>query len=173
MRKSWRVRTTTRNDTVLLPDIERSAGEAFRDVPGLTWIADDSVKSVVLHEGYVLAGTSWVVVNEIEQPIGFLCAGSYGSDLHIWEIAVRRDRQGAGAGRALIEEAVVYARRLGMTRVTLTTFRDVAWNEPLYKHMGFTTLGPEDIDVRLSAVLSNERDQGLPAERRCAMWLKL
>jgi GNAT superfamily N-acetyltransferase len=157
----------------LLPSVERSAGEAFRTLPELAWIADGAVQSVEAHEAYARAGTSWVVLNEAEQIIGFLSAESCGAELHIWELAVQRDQQGRGAGRALIDEAVAYARDQGLAAVTLTTFREVPWNEPLYARFGFVTLGAEQMGERLSQVLEDEGAGGLPLERRCAMRLDL
>lgn len=167
------VRTAEERDAALLPDVERSAGEAFREVPGLAWIADDEVKSAAQHAAYARVGTSWVVVDEADRPFGFLSAESFDDELHIWEFAVRRDRQGEGAGRALLEASFVYARRNGCAAVTLTTFRDVAWNDALYARMGFVNLAPEQIGNRLRAILAKERANGLPAERRCAMRLEL
>jgi GNAT superfamily N-acetyltransferase len=168
-----RVRAATQADAPLLPAIERSAGEAFRAIPELAWIADGAVQSVEAHQAFARAGTSWVVVDQDEQIVGFLSAERCGGELHVWEIAVRRDQQGQGAGRALIDAALAHAKDHGLTAVTLTTFRDVPWNEPLYAHFGFVTLGAEQMGERLSQVLEDEGAAGLPLERRCAMRLAL
>jgi GNAT superfamily N-acetyltransferase len=112
-------------------------------------------------------------VDKSDRPFGFLSAELFDGELHIWELAIHRDRQGQGAGRALLEAAFAHARCNGCTAVTLTTFRNVAWNEDLYRHMGFVTLEPEHTGDRLSLVLANERANGLPAKRRCAMRLEL
>jgi GNAT superfamily N-acetyltransferase len=157
----------------LLPAIERSAGEAFRTIPDLAWIADGAVLSVEMHQTYARAGTSWVVLDETDRFVGFLSAEQCGAELHIWELAVRRDQQGRGAGRALIDTALAYAKNHGLAAVTLTTFRDVPWNEPLYAHFGFVTLNAEEMGERLSQVLEDEGAGGLPLERRCAMRLAL
>jgi predicted GNAT family acetyltransferase len=56
------------------------------------------------------------------------------------------DWQGKGVGRQLIACAVEHARKLGLTSLTLTTFRDVPWNAPFYARLGFeivTELTPE------------------------------
>ena len=43
------VRKTQFSDVVELPHVERSAGKAFKSIPDLSWIADDSVMSVDEH----------------------------------------------------------------------------------------------------------------------------
>nr|WP_207803139.1 GNAT family N-acetyltransferase [Rhodopseudomonas palustris] len=89
--------------------------------------------------------------------------------LHIWQMAVHRDQQRRGIGRKLIEAAQRFAADHGSTALTLTTFRDVPWNEPYYQRLGFVTLGEDDLDSRLKAVLDAEARAGLPRARRCAM----
>lgn len=165
------VRPTTAGDAAALPAIERSAGEAFRSIPGLGWIADDDVLSEESHIGYARSSTSWVAVDEAERPIGFLAAQRIGEDLHIWAFAVRHDKQGRGTGRALVDAAIAHARLLCLTAVTLTTFRDVPWNEPFYAGMGFEALDRDRMGERLAGILRREVEYGLPGERRCAMRL--
>jgi ribosomal protein S18 acetylase RimI-like enzyme len=172
-RPSAIVRLTRTQDAQLLPTIERSAGELFREVPGLEPIADGDDTSAERHLVFVRAGTSWVAVDAFDRPFGFLCAGPYGNELHIWELAVHRDHQRQGAGRALLETACAHARESGLVAVTLTTFRSVAWNELLYARFGFETLQPEELGYRLASVLAEENTRGLPQERRCAMRLML
>lgn len=167
------VRPTSEQDVALLPEVERSAGQAFRDIPELAWIADDDVQSIEQHRAYARAGASWVVVDGADRPFGFLSAEACGDELHVWELAVRHDHQGKGAGRALIEAAVDHARRHELDALTLTTFREVAWNEPLYAHMGFTTLDKDNTGERLARILQDEAQHGLAAHRRCAMKLEL
>jgi len=53
--------------------------------------------------------------------------------------------------------------------MTLTTFRDVPWNAPFYRSMGFALIGPGELDPRLAGLLAKEASMGMPAERRCAM----
>jgi GNAT superfamily N-acetyltransferase len=166
---SIRVRPTRLSDAPLLPTIERSAGDLFRTVPELAWIADGDIQSVEEHRAYAMAGCAWVAVDDAGAPFGFLNAERFGLDLHIWELAVRADRQGQGAGRALVAAAVAFAKEQRCTGVTLTTFKAVAWNAPLYARLGFDTIADLACEPRLRAVLLHEADLGLPTDRRCAM----
>ncbi|MGF6175523.1 GNAT family N-acetyltransferase [Ensifer sp. 4252] len=167
------IRLTREDDTPALPDIERSSGEAFRVVPELAWIADDDVQSVAAHLEFVRCGLSWVAVDDRDRPLGFLCAEISDGALHIWQLAVLHERQGFGLGRALIAAAIAHARGRSLGEVTLTTFRELAWNECFYRKLGFLTLGEEGLDARLAQILAKEATYGLPAERRCAMRLSL
>jgi N-acetylglutamate synthase-like GNAT family acetyltransferase len=117
-------------------------------------------------------GLVWVA-EDAGELIGFAACQAYFDALHLWELAVRHDRQGKGAGRALVETAAAEARRLGLSAVTLTTFRDIPWNGPLYARLGFKELSPAELDARLTAVLMRERRLGLDAKARCAMRLDL
>mgnify|MGYP000053040848 CR=1 FL=1 len=167
------IRRARRDDAAALPAIERSAGEAFRSLPALSWIADDGVMPADEHRRVIDEGTCWVAEGDHDGPIGFLSAQVCGRDLHIREIAVRHDRQGKGCGHSLIAQAVAYARAQSLATVTLTTFRNVPWNAPFYARLGFAMLAHGDLDARLSAILEREAAHGFAPETRCAMRLPL
>lgn len=167
------IRLTREDDVAVLPDVERSSGEAFRVVPELAWIADDDVQSADAHLEFVRSGLSLVAVDDCDRPLGFFCAGVSGGALHIWQLAVLHEQQGRGLGRALIDAGIRQARERSLSEVTLTTFRDLAWNERFYRKLGFTTLREEELDARLAQILAKEATYGLPVERRCAMRLML
>ncbi len=160
-------------DAALLPDIERSAGALFRTLPGLAWIAGHQVMPAEAHLARIAEGTVWVAQDEEASLIGFLTAEGAGDELHIWELSVDAGHQGRGAGRQLIAAAEAYARRTGISALTLTTFRGVPWNEPFYARLGFETLEGAAIGERLSTLLRDEVLHGLPGERRCAMRRRL
>ncbi|TGQ50488.1 N-acetyltransferase [Mesorhizobium sp. M1C.F.Ca.ET.193.01.1.1] len=167
------IRPARADDAEAMPDIEQSAGLAFRAIPDLAWLADGDNVSAERHHELIAKGACWVAADEQDQPIGFLSAGVEGGALHIWELDVRLDRQGSGIGRALIERAIEDAKRRGLSTVTLTTFRDVAWNAPFYRKFGFRILEGAEVDGRLSGLLSGEAEHGMPLDRRCAMRLDL
>jgi GNAT superfamily N-acetyltransferase len=163
------IRLAQQSDAALLPDVERSAAQRFRELAELAWIADDAVTSADAHRGYIAQGTVWVADDRSAGLVGFLTAEAAGDELHIWELAVRHDFQGRGIGRRLVLAAVEAARARGLAALTLTTFRDIAWNEPFYARLGFETLDGPAIGTRLAAILEREAGLGLPTERRCAM----
>ncbi len=176
------IRKTTAADVDKLPAIERSAGEAFRSIPELAWIADDEPQTARRHLELLQTGVSWVAVPGGESlsadggigPVGFLNGQLLDNGfLHIWEMSVDRDRQGQGLGKRLLQAAVDYAAQRRYKGLTLTTFLDVPWNDAFYKTRGFALLAPQDISPPLCEILNDEARDGLPRERRCAMRLEL
>ncbi len=150
-----------------LPDIERDAGKSFFAIPDLAWIASDNVMSADEHLPRIATGTVWVAEDAAAGVIGFLNAEAIGAELQIWEAAVRGDFQQRGIGARLLGAAFDHARAAGLAAVTLTTFRDVAWNAPFYARNGFGIVEGHDLDERLAGLLRQEAAWGLP--RRCAM----
>ena len=154
----------------LLPEIEQSAGEGFRDLPDLAWIADSGNMSAEMHLMYVKQRTSWVA--EVEsQIVGFLCAEIMERDLHVWEVSVRQEWQSKGIGQQLMETTIQYASDNQLRCVTLTTFREVPWNAPFYRSLGFKILDMSSLEPRLEKILQDEIQHGLPGDLRCAMQL--
>lgn len=166
------IRHTRASEAELLPEVERSAGEAFRSVPGLAWVADDDVLGSGEHRRLAEAGTSWVALVGV-RPIGFVCAERFGRDLHIQQIAVRTEAQGQGIGRGLMRVVLEHAIESGAASVTLTTFRELPFNEGFYLDLGFQTLEEGGLDDRLRQTLADEARAGFPATQRCAMQLRL
>ncbi|CAM4250718.1 GNAT family N-acetyltransferase [Kerstersia similis] len=163
-------------DATMLPElqaIERSAAQAFLQVPDLGWLAESDPMPAERHLEFIRLGTEWVAQDGSGQTSGFLCAEPVGQALHIWELSVGLGHQGQGLGRALLQHAIQYARAHGLREVTLTTFRDVPWNAPFYARLGFQVLPAKPQDDRLAGILQDEIAHGLPAGRRCAMQLAL
>ncbi|EWG68099.1 MULTISPECIES: GNAT family N-acetyltransferase [unclassified Enterobacter] len=164
------LRPTRPGDVTALLAIERAAGERFREVPELAWLADGEVISAEQHLEYVERGLSWLArVND--RPVGFILTEAHSSSLFIVELSVDLNWQGKGIGRQLIACAADHARTLGLASLTLTTFRDVPWNAPFYARLGFekmTTLTPE-----LRQKREEETAHGFAYETRCAMRLPL
>lgn len=65
------------------------------------------------------------------------------------------------------------AREKGFTSLTLTTFRNVPWNAPLYARLGFEMLADETLPATLRQQREVEAAHGLAFESRCAMRLML
>ena len=161
------IRPASTEDGPALQEIERLAGEQFRDV-GLPDVADDEPSSTAELADYATAGRSWVAVDAAGSPIGYVLVDAVDGNAHIEQVSVRPDHQGAGVGRALIDRVCTWAVEAGMAAVTLTTFEHVPWNAPLYRHLGFRVLAEREIGPELLAVREAERAHGLdPTTRAC------
>ena len=166
------LRATILADTAALPAIERSAGQRFLLIPELAWIADDQIISAAQHRAFAAAGMSWLALVDA-RPVGFLVAEALGSSLFIAELSLHLEWQGKGIGRRLLDYVAKQAREKGYTSLTLTTFRGVPWNAPLYARLGFELLADETLPAKLRQKREEEAAHGLAYESRCAMLLML
>jgi GNAT superfamily N-acetyltransferase len=169
----WVIRPTLAPDSYLLPAIEVSAAAAFLADPELAWLATQEPLPRSRHLELLDRGICLVIADKQDRPQGFIATERFGAALHIWEISVSRERQGFGLGRRLLDGLEHAARNQAITELTLTTFRDLAWNAPFYRRCGFDELGAAEADERLAGLLAADARHGLPTARRCAMIKRL
>jgi N-acetylglutamate synthase-like GNAT family acetyltransferase len=165
------IRPTLEHDVQSLPDIERSAAQAFVGWPALAWLAEGDVMDCAEHRAFVKAGGSWVAEDPAGRIVGFACARLVGQALHLHEISVRQESQGQGVVRRLLQQVENAARCAGVRELTLTTFVDVPWNAPFYARFGFEVIDQGLLGERLRGILASEHVHGL--QGRCAMRLCL
>jgi hypothetical protein len=71
-----------------------------------------------------------------------------------------------------------WAAAEGLDAVTLTTFRDVPFNDPFYERCGFRVIEPARYGPQLAVIRRRERDSGIDVaprvatRRRFDRWLK-
>ncbi|KAJ5591862.1 GCN5- N-acetyltransferase [Penicillium hispanicum] len=167
------IRQAEARDATLLPAVERSAAEAFLQLPNLAWIATGATQSVEQHLETIKSGLEWVAVDAEDSPIGFLNANLADRNLHILEVSVASSYQGKGVGRRLMETVRRWAVTSGCSSITLITFRNVPWNEGFYRSLGFRILEPSELTPSLDILMKDEVDAGFLVEERCAMSLRL
>lgn len=163
--RDWSLRLARAADAEAMPGIERAAAVAFAGEPSVdparTRSEDDYAR--LIRKGHSL------VAYVGDAMAGFLVAEPFRRELHIWEMGVAPAFQRRGVGSGLVRAAQIDARNTGFKALTLTTFRDLAWNGPFYARLGFEEVTALDAHLRLAGELANEVDDGLPATRRCAM----
>ena len=168
----WSLRLARPQDAEKMPEIEAAAGELFADVEGLAGLAGSHTVPLDRLRRYIRKGHC-LVTHVGEDMAGFLVNEPFRRELHIWEMDVHPKFQQRGIGAGMLRACMVDARNSGFGALTLTTFRDVPWNAPFYARLGFEEVTALDAHPRLAGELAVEADQGLPAERRCAMILFL
>ena len=166
------IRRATAADLDCLPAIERSAAEAFRGA-GVGLSPDAPVSSAEAWRPALRAGTLWVAGDDTGRIVGFLAARRINLVLHIDEMDVAFDHQRRGIGRALLDAAIDWARKAGLREITLTTFRDLAFNRQLYASAGFVEIAPGQMSERIARIIAREAGYGLDPKERCAMALRL
>ena len=156
------IRAGLRVDFAAINQAELSAGTLFEGTH-MAWAVGDMTPAAILQEGIENAAL-WVA--EIDGTIaGFVLAEAIDGDLHLRELAVSREFQGKGIGRALVENALAVAALRGLAAVTLTTDRTLPWNAPWYVQLGFAILSGSDVPPRLARQLATEPEP----HQRCAM----
>jgi GNAT superfamily N-acetyltransferase len=154
-------------DLVPVRELERAAGERFREV-GLAHVADHEPASVDELARYAEAGRAWVADGGKGPPVGYVLVDVVDGCAHVEQVSVHPDHQGRGVGRALMDVAHGWARATERPAVTLTTFDAVEWNRPLYEHLGYRVLQDHELGPELRARRDHEADLGLdPAARVC------
>jgi ribosomal protein S18 acetylase RimI-like enzyme len=155
-------------DAAALRELERDAGQRFREV-GLDFVADDEPPSVEVLTSYARAGRAWVAVDVAGTPVGYVVVDVVDGAAHIEQVSVATAQQGRGIGRMLVEQARRWAGDNGLPAVTLTTFSHVPWNKALYEHLGFRVLASDEIGSELRSLMDLEASLGLDPASRVAM----
>src|SRR5207244_2515521 len=112
---------------------------------------------------------AWVATDADDTPIAYILVDVVDGNAHIEQVSVRPDCSGRGIGLALIDHVSAWAKRRGLPAVTLTTFRDVAWNGPYYERCGFEAIPVSRLTPGLARIREEETAKGLDRYPRIAM----
>jgi len=156
------IRAATIDELPVLQDIERAAGRLFAEL-GMTAVAEDEPLDIIALEHFRDDGYAWVVADPT--PVAYLVAAPLDGNLHIEQVSVHPDHARRRLGAALIDAADT----AGWPASTLTTFRDVPFNAPYYRRLGFRDV-PEDQETPgLRAIRKAEVAHGLDRWPRLCM----
>jgi GNAT superfamily N-acetyltransferase len=125
------IRPARHNELSLLRDIEVEADERFAAIGIGPFRDDDSVTHLMQAAAVMVAGAP---------PVGFAALEIVDGLAHLWQISVRPSSERQGIGTTLVTAVCDWAVSEGYAGVTLTTYRDVPWNGPFYRRLGFRTL---------------------------------
>lgn len=156
------------HDVVAVQDVERAAGEIFREI-GMPEIADDEPLTSTELDRHLRAGLAWVADGADGHPVAYLVAQLVDASLHVEQVSVHPTHARRGIGRTLMERAEHRARAIGAPALTLTAFRDVPWNAPYYMRCGFVVLGEPQWTPGLRAIREGEAARGLDRWPRVCM----
>jgi ribosomal protein S18 acetylase RimI-like enzyme len=168
MPDNYHIRPARIEELPQLQEIERAAGSLFRDTE-FSFLADSDplpLDSLVTQQQ---SGLVWVVTDAGDHPVGFAVVRLIDGLAHLHELDVHPAHGRRGLGRRLTLEVCEWAKQRGFPAVTLSTFRDLAWNAPFYARSGFRILGEEELSPGLIELRKQEAQHGLPIERRVCM----
>lgn len=112
----------------------------------------------------------WVAREEDGGVVAYLVAWHVADELHVLNVATRDDRRRRGFGRALMDEAVKYARARHVAHVLLEVRRSNRPAIALYRGVGFFAIGvrvryyPDDEDA-VEMVLALDPETGAVVPR--------
>jgi GNAT superfamily N-acetyltransferase len=110
--------------------------------------------------------------DEDAAPVGFVHVLVIDGHAHLEQVSVLPELQGRGIGGELVRAAMAEARTRGFDRLSLCTYRDVPWNGPFYRSLGFTEV--TDLAPYERRLRAKERDLGLDVNGvRCVMEVAL
>ncbi len=163
------IRVARPDDLPRLQDVELLAGAMFRDV-GLPEIADDDPPSL---DDLAGAAAVLVAVDDRDVAVGYARIEVVDGHAHLEQLSVVPDHGGQGVGTALLDAVAAWARERGDAEITLTTFRNVAFNAPLYAKRGYDEVADLDRAPGLVALMVAEAAHGLDPTQRVAMRRRL
>lgn len=102
------------------------------------------------------------------QAVGFTLTSERGGTLYLDQISVHTDHGQKGLGHCLVERVEIDARDRRLKYVTLSTFRDLAWNGPFYRRLGYREIKPARIADWMHD-LEQVQAQTLDVSKRCFM----
>ncbi|MFJ8750008.1 GNAT family N-acetyltransferase [Streptomyces sp. NPDC102441] len=163
-----RIRPVDFDELPFLQDIERAAGQCFRDI-GMPGIAEDDPLPTGELERYLRNGLAWAAVDPADAPVAYLIAEHVDGNLHIEQVSVHPDHARRAVGRSLLNHLADHAAAHEVPALTLTTFADVPWNAPYYARCGFHRLDESELGPGLREIRRNEAAHGLDRWPRVCM----
>ena len=161
-----RIRPASKADIPHLDAVEQSAAKAFIG-SSVGYVESRSVPAELLNK-LCEDKTLWVAADDRNMPVGFVACYPLDGFLYVHEISVAREAQGQGIGRRLMNVVEDYAIDQDFPYIGLTTFRDIRWNGPFYKSLGYKEIAP-DIYSGLHNKYKDDIRKGMDAATRCVM----
>jgi len=98
-----------------------------------------------------IADGGLIVAVEGGAVVGFVMFRRVEARAYVEQLDVLPAFAGRGIGAALLDQAAEHARAAGLEGLSLSTFREVPWNAPYYRRLGFvevTVLTPGMVAIR-------------------------
>ena len=168
-----RLRRGRVEDAVACARIEADCALQFADSPQ-AWVAEQTPPPPAEHaEAASLRRLEVVELHGVVAGFAILIPDVESGTLHLAELDVAPRFQRRGLARALVARAMARVAERGLTALTLTTFRNVAWNAPLYLRLGFEELPRPEWTAPCRRETEGMAARGLPTLDRVAMIRRL
>lgn len=159
------IRPARADDYPALQDIERRAGQRFREIG----MADSAAAEPYSEEALAAAEAIFVAADDAGDPVGYAMVSLVDDHAHLAQLSVVPEHGGRGIGTALLDAVAAWATARGDAEVTLTTFRAVPFNAPFYAKRGFVELADADWTMTIRDLVAEEAAHGLDPTTRAVM----
>jgi len=131
---------------------------------------DDQVPAQVFEaaiaSGYVFAA------REAAGAVGFILTSQRGTGLYLDQVSVHPEHGQKGLGGALVIRILSDAEDRRLPHVSLSTFRDLAWNGPFYASLGFREMPHTKLEDFMYEIEAAQRPH-MDVSARCFMRRKV
>ena len=164
----YTLRFATPLDIPALIAADRAASELFRPtglIPDMATIPESipaDIMTEAIEQGMVLA------VADAAGAVGFAMARLQDKTLYLDQVSVDPAHGRKGLGKALVQELFVLADEHRCNVVALSTFREVAWNGPFYRRLGFKEVPRRQMSDWMLAIEAAQAET-LDVSARCFM----
>jgi GNAT superfamily N-acetyltransferase len=154
-----RLRTGTLEDVEAVRTIEKAARTRYRGIAALAFVA--SVPPIAAER---VRNGMLIVAEDGAALLGFILIDIVDDRLHVTNISVHPQASGRGVGAALLEDGLAKAAER-LADMTLTTFRQPAWNAPWFARFALVAMPDHAIGPGLRRIQQRQANSVDPATR--------
>jgi GNAT superfamily N-acetyltransferase len=161
-----RVRPASPVEIEAVRDLERASAQRFVGLMDAL-AADEPSPATVLADRIAAGG---LLVAELDETLAaFVMFRPVEDGLYVEQIDVLPAFERRRLGAALLDAVAERARDAGRSRLTLSTFKDVPWNAPYYRRLGFADIADEALTPGLLEIRREHLARGLDETARVFM----
>lgn len=160
------IRPALQREIDAIRDLERASSRRFLGVMDALAVDDPTPADVLARR----LGADGLLAATIDGELAaFVMFRPLEDNSYIEQIDVDPRFQGRRIGAALIDAVAERAATAGLARLTLSTFRDIPWNAPYYRRLGFLDIPEAALSDALRAVRREHVARGLDEDARLFM----
>lgn len=150
-----------------IPELERAAGERFKAI-GMKDVADGEATPLSILESRAEVRRLYVAIAPDQEIAGFLIWSPKDGRAHVEQVSVHPAHAGRRLAARMIDRLAADVRGTH-AELSLTTFRDVPWNAPYYRNIGFIELAYAEAGPQHEDSWRHQAESGLDMARRLFM----
>lgn len=164
----YEIRRGEQLDIPALISVDRAASELFRPtglIPEMAAIPE-SVPADIL--AAAVANNMLLVADDKDGAVGFALCQPIDDFLYLDQLSVHPEHGRKGLGSALVKSVFGLAKDNKFSTIVLSTFRDIPWNGPFYRSLGFREIPRKKLTDWMLTIEENQAAT-LDVNQRCFM----